>query len=64
MIAAVINWSLQNRVLVLLMTALMVAGGVYAIKTTPIDALPDLSDVQVIIKGYLRRNSFEKVVIY
>lgn len=50
MIGAIINWSLQNRVLVLLMTALMIGGGIYAIKTTPIDALPDLSDVQVIIK--------------
>ncbi len=50
MIGAIINWSLQNRVLVLLMTALLVAAGIHAIKTTPIDALPDLSDVQVIIK--------------
>lgn len=50
MIGAIIQWSVQNRVLVLLMTTLAVFGGIYAIKTTPIDALPDLSDVQVIIK--------------
>lgn len=50
MIGYIIKWSIQNRVLVLLMTVLLVAVGIYAVKTTPIDALPDLSDVQVIIK--------------
>ena len=50
MITAIIRWSLNNRVLVLLMTGIMVAAGIQAIITTPIDALPDLSDVQVIIK--------------
>jgi Cu(I)/Ag(I) efflux system membrane protein CusA/SilA len=49
-IEAIIRWSLNNRALVLLVTALLVAAGIYSIKTTPIDALPDLSDVQVIIK--------------
>lgn len=50
MIEAIIRWSLNNRVLVLSMTGILVLGGVQAILTTPIDALPDLSDVQVIIK--------------
>ncbi len=50
MIEAIIRWSLNNRFLVLLMTGILVLGGVRAILTTPIDALPDLSDVQVIIK--------------
>ena len=50
MIASLIDWSLKNRFLVLLVTALAVAGGLYAIATTPVDAIPDLSDTQVIIK--------------
>ncbi|NOX51408.1 MAG: efflux RND transporter permease subunit, partial [Gammaproteobacteria bacterium] len=50
MIAKLILWSISNRVLVLIATAMLVAGGLYSIKQTPIDALPDLSDVQVIIK--------------
>ncbi|MEJ6120444.1 efflux RND transporter permease subunit [Vibrio sp. 2-Bac 85] len=50
MIAHVINWSIKNRILVLLMTAVIVAYGVFSLQKTPIDALPDLSDVQVIIK--------------
>jgi len=49
-IEAIIRWSLNNRFLVLLMTGIIVLGGLQAIITTPIDALPDLSDVQVIIK--------------
>ncbi|HNP35830.1 MAG TPA: efflux RND transporter permease subunit [Woeseiaceae bacterium] len=50
MIAGLIRWSINNRFLVLLATALLVAGGMYSLKETPVDALPDLSDVQVIIK--------------
>ncbi len=50
MIAALIRWSISNRVLVLVATGLLVAGGVYSLKETPVDALPDLSDVQVIVK--------------
>ena len=50
MIKAIIRWSLQNRLLVLLVTGMLVLAGLQAIVTTPIDALPDLSDVQVIIK--------------
>ncbi|MDV5170681.1 efflux RND transporter permease subunit [Photobacterium rosenbergii] len=50
MISAVIRWSIQNRFLVLVATAFLVASGIYSVKQTPIDAIPDLSDVQVIIK--------------
>ena len=50
MIAALIRWSISNRFLVLLGTAFLVGWGVYSLRQTPIDALPDLSDVQVIIK--------------
>jgi Cu(I)/Ag(I) efflux system membrane protein CusA/SilA len=50
MIAALIRWSLHNRALVLLATALVVAAGLVALARTPMDAIPDLSDVQVIIQ--------------
>ncbi len=50
MIAGLIRWSIENRLLVLLATGFVVAWGVYSVKQTPVDALPDLSDVQVIIK--------------
>ena len=50
MIANIIRWSINNRFLVLLMTIILVGWGVYSVKNTPLDALPDLSDVQVIIK--------------
>jgi len=50
MIAGLIRWSLENRFLVLLSTAFLIAWGIYSVSQTPIDALPDLSDVQVIIK--------------
>jgi len=50
MIARLIRWSIQNRVLVLIMTVLVTAWGLYSVRQTPVDALPDLSDVQVIIK--------------
>jgi Cu(I)/Ag(I) efflux system membrane protein CusA/SilA len=50
MIEKLIHWSVANRFLVLLATAFATAWGVWALRTTPIDALPDLSDVQVIIR--------------
>ncbi|MFT7685881.1 MAG: Cu(I)/Ag(I) efflux system membrane protein CusA/SilA [Candidatus Azotimanducaceae bacterium] len=50
MIESIIRWSVLNRFLVLLATAMIIGGGLFAVKNTPIDALPDLSDVQVIIK--------------
>ena len=49
-IESIIRWSLNNRFLVLLLTGILVAWGIHAIRDTPVDALPDLSDVQVIIK--------------
>ncbi|MBA2676145.1 efflux RND transporter permease subunit [Ramlibacter sp.] len=50
MIARLIRWSIHNRFLVLLGTVIVAAWGVYALARTPLDALPDLSDVQVIIR--------------
>ena len=50
MIEAIIRWSVGNRFFVLLATAILVGVGLYAVKNTPVDAIPDLSDVQVIIK--------------
>ncbi len=50
MISRLIRWSIANRLLVLLATALMAAWGLWAVKQAPLDALPDLSDVQVIIR--------------
>jgi len=50
MIAALIRWSVGNRFLVLLATVLLVAAGLWSVSKTSLDALPDLSDVQVIIR--------------
>jgi Cu(I)/Ag(I) efflux system membrane protein CusA/SilA len=50
MIGRLIRWSVTNRMLVLLATLLLCAWGIWAVRTTPVDALPDLSDVQVIIR--------------
>ena len=49
MIAKLIGWSARNLVLILFATAVAVAAGIYAIRTLPLDAIPDLSDVQVIV---------------
>jgi Cu(I)/Ag(I) efflux system membrane protein CusA/SilA len=50
MITGLIRWSIKNRLLVLILTVFVTAWGIYSLRQTPIDALPDLSDVQVIIK--------------
>lgn len=50
MITAVIRWSINNRFFVLLAALIVVGVGIYSVKNTPLDAIPDLSDVQVIIK--------------
>jgi Cu(I)/Ag(I) efflux system membrane protein CusA/SilA len=50
MIAALIRWSIGNRFLVLLATVLVAAWGVISLLRTPLDAIPDLSDTQVIIR--------------
>src|SRR5207253_8945414 len=50
MIARLIRWSIANRFLVLLATLMVTAWGVWSLHRTPLDAIPDLSDVQVIIR--------------
>jgi Cu(I)/Ag(I) efflux system membrane protein CusA/SilA len=49
MLEKLIDWSIQNKFLVLLLTFFIIVGGAYTMLKTPIDAIPDLSDVQVII---------------
>ncbi len=49
MIGNLISWSLKNRIIVLLIAAAITAYGIYAVKNTPVDAIPDLSENQVII---------------
>ena len=50
MIERIIRWSAANQLIVLLAAAFLAAAGVFAVSRTPLDALPDLSDVQVIIR--------------
>ncbi|WP_299770143.1 efflux RND transporter permease subunit [uncultured Pseudoteredinibacter sp.] len=50
MIEAIIRWSIHNRLFVVLASLMLSAAGVYSLKNTAVDAIPDLSDVQVIIK--------------
>jgi len=50
MIAALIRWSIINRFLVILATLMLTAWGLWSLARTPLDAIPDLSDVQVIIR--------------
>jgi len=50
MIESIIRWSVHNRFFVLLATLMLVGIGGWSLKNTPVDAIPDLSDVQVIIK--------------
>ena len=50
MIASIIRWSVGNRLIVLILAALLGAYGTWSLARTPLDAIPDLSDVQVIIK--------------
>lgn len=49
MLSSVIDWSARNRFLVLLGTLFLIVAGIWAVMKTPLDALPDLSDVQVIV---------------
>ncbi|PJB77889.1 MAG: CusA/CzcA family heavy metal efflux RND transporter [Acidobacteria bacterium CG_4_9_14_3_um_filter_49_7] len=49
MIGRVIDWSIKNRYLVLILTALFIAAGIIVMRNTPVDAIPDLSDTQVIV---------------
>jgi Cu(I)/Ag(I) efflux system membrane protein CusA/SilA len=48
-IAKLIEWSINNKVMVIILTTALIFAGIWAVANTPIDALPDLSDVQVII---------------
>ena len=50
MIESIIRWSIGNRFFVLLATLILIGLGLFSLKNTPVDAIPDLSDVQVIIK--------------
>ena len=50
MINAILEWSVRNRTIVLTLAVLLAAWSFYAVRNTPVDAIPDLSDVQVIIK--------------
>ncbi len=50
MIKSIIHWSINNRFLVLLAMVMIIGMGLFSLKNTPVDAIPDLSDVQVIIK--------------
>ncbi|CAM4196261.1 efflux RND transporter permease subunit [Pseudoalteromonas maricaloris] len=50
MIQAIIRWSVYNRFFVVLLTLMLVGAGLFTLKNTPVDAIPDLSDVQVIVK--------------
>ena len=50
MIAALIRWSIANRFVVVVLAFMLGAAGLWAARTTPVDAIPDLSDVQVIVK--------------
>jgi copper/silver efflux system protein len=51
MLRRVIEWSVRNRLIVFLLTAGLVLAGVWSIRNTPLEALPDLSDVQVIVQA-------------
>ncbi|WP_248768456.1 efflux RND transporter permease subunit [Pseudomonas sp. MWU12-2345] len=50
MIKRLIHWSIGNRFLILLATLFIVAWGIWSVRNTPLDALPDLSDTQVIVR--------------
>ncbi|MFT5141259.1 MAG: Cu(I)/Ag(I) efflux system membrane protein CusA/SilA [Rhodothermales bacterium] len=50
MIEGIIRWSIGNRFLIILLSVIVAIWGVYVLRNTPVDAIPDLSDVQVIIK--------------
>ncbi|MCC7324116.1 MAG: efflux RND transporter permease subunit [Gemmatimonadaceae bacterium] len=51
MLRSLIGWSARNRLIVLLITAALTVTGIWAARTTPLEALPDLSDVQVIVQA-------------
>src|SRR5687768_2156880 len=50
MLKRLIEWSVENRFIVVILAVFLVAGGLIAVRRTPLEALPDLSDVQVIVQ--------------
>jgi copper/silver efflux system protein len=60
MIAALIRWSARNVFLVGLATVFVTFAGIYAVSRVPLDAIPDLSDVQVIVNIPARRRKWSK----
>jgi Cu(I)/Ag(I) efflux system membrane protein CusA/SilA len=50
MISRIISWSVHNRIVVLVLALMLFGLGIYSVRTLPLDAIPDLSDVQVIVK--------------
>ncbi|MDE1943814.1 MAG: efflux RND transporter permease subunit, partial [Betaproteobacteria bacterium] len=50
MIARLLGWSVTNRLFIVLAAIALSVTGIWAVRSTPIDALPDLSDVQVVIR--------------
>ena len=63
MLKGIIDFSLKNRFIVLLGTLALVLGGVYAVKNIPLDAIPDLSDVQVIISANSHHYDFLRLPV-
>ena len=51
MLKRIIEWSVANKLIVVLFTLAAAIGGIYAVRRTPLEALPDLSDVQVIVQA-------------
>ena len=51
MIDAVIRWSIANRLLVIVLTLVAAMAGIHAVRNTPVDAIPDLTDTQVIVRA-------------
>ena len=51
MLTRIIDWSVSNKLIILLVTVAAIAGGIWAVRRTPLEALPDLSDVQVIVQA-------------
>src|SRR3954466_13428207 len=49
LIERIIDWSARNKFMVFMLVGALLAGGIYAMRHTPLDAIPDLSDVQVIV---------------
>ena len=60
MIDALITWSLKNRIIVLMIAGGIIAYGIYAVKNTPVDAIPDLSEHQYCQNNQLVDSPFKK----